>query len=98
MAVIRICHEVGCRVQLSKYNPTKLCWDHREAPRRLKAELEGKYVQRDDYWLLMQRLEADATVETWRPHMCSDTFVDGMSRREMSDSDRMAYESGEWLG
>jgi hypothetical protein len=80
------------------YNPTKMCWEHREMPRRMKAELQGKHVQRDDYWLLMRRLDPDATVETWRPHMMSDVFVDGMSRREMSDKDKAAYEDGSWLG
>jgi hypothetical protein len=96
-----MCREHGCKTLLSMYNPTDLCWDHRRSTRRIAAELAGKHVQRDDDWLLkMQRvsLDDDVRVETWRPHMCSETFVEGMSRREMSDSDRAAYESGEWLG
>jgi hypothetical protein len=65
----------------------------------LKEELEGLRVQRDDTWLLMRRLDDDATVETWRPHMCSETFVEGMSRHEheLTAKERAVYESGEWL-
>jgi hypothetical protein len=83
---------------LSQYNPTKNCWEHRRAPRRLSEELEGKHVQKDDEWLLRIDWEHEVEVETWRPHMCSETFIAGMRRREFSDEDKDAYESGAWLG
>jgi hypothetical protein len=101
MSVIRMCHETGCTTILSIYNPTTLCWEHRRLTRKITAELAGKHIQRDDEWLLkMQQLslDDDVRVETWRPHMCSETFVEGMSRREFSDKDRAAYEDGSWLG
>jgi hypothetical protein len=98
--IVRICHETGCRIRLSTYNPTDRCWEHRKLPRRLKEELDGKHIQRDDDWLFHSRmlgLHPDATIETWRPHMMSETFTDGMTRREMSDKDKETYRSGDWL-
>jgi hypothetical protein len=64
----------------------------------MSEELEGKRVQKDDTWLLKVDWEQAVEVETWRPHMMSDTFVSGIRRREMSAEDKRAYEDGSWLG
>ncbi len=97
MAIVRMCVETLCHTLLSTYNPTDRCWEHRKRPRRIVAELNGEHIHRDDDWLLMMRLDVDAKVETWRPHMMSETFVDGLERREMSEQDVEAYRSGEWI-
>ncbi len=94
--IVLVCREAGCRVQLSRYNPTSWCWEHRRATRRIEEELAGAHVLSDDEWL--RSVQRDREVETWRPHIMSDTFVKGLERRELRPRDRKAYESGAWLG
>lgn len=98
MAVIRICHETGCRTLLSLYNPTPHCWEHRRVSRRIQDELDGTRVQRDDEWVKQMKQIGDAEIETWRPHMMSETFVAGLERRALTPTEKKSYENGEWLG
>lgn len=95
MSIVRICQETGCRTQLSTYNPTAHCWEHRRSTRRIEDELAGRHVLRDDDWVL--RSHPGAEVETWRPHIMSGTFIDGMERGVLSPAEREAYETGDWL-
>lgn len=93
--IVRICSETNCRTHLSYYNPTDRCWEHRRAPRRIKEELDGLHVLRDDDWVL--RRDRNVEVETWRPHLCSATFIEGLDRGTLSPAEREAYDSGAWL-
>lgn len=94
--IVRICHEDGCRTRLSTYNAGKLCWEHRRSTRRIEEELDGKHVQRDDAWLLALLDLDHAEIETWRPHVMSDTFIKGLERRELTPAERARYSGGEW--
>lgn len=94
--IVRICAEEKCRTRLSNYNRTDRCWEHRRAPRRIEGELAGRVIQRDDDYVL-RMLDPGTKIETWRPHMMSETFIAGLERRVLNDSDRRAYETGEWL-